>query len=287
MHIKMRRRIAELIKTRLHRRKKLGMPVLLRHGDHEKDGILRGIGGEIRPDEVWPDGVLLGRIEIRDEIITKNPLFPFGKHRRDGLVGRCFLLYARIKAIEEPLHIVIEEGDVLLHLFMRPVPPPDAQEAHDCFRVEPVFYDARRIAADDCIGRDVLRHNRPRPDDGTAPDTHSTEEQRVRADPHVTADDQLIAINHRGAGIDIRKFRCIIAREHMLREHRQASIVVVARNGKFQAMRKRRIAPDEDVAVHARGVKRSAHEIRHCTERNQRCFRVGGKDFALVGREIH
>ena len=231
--------------------------------------------------------MLLGRIEIRDKIIAQNPLFPFDKHRRDGLIRRCFLIYARIKAIEEALHIVIEERNVFLYLFVRPMPPPDAQETCDRLLVKPIADHPRRITADDCIGRDVLRHNRSRPDNGTAPDPHTAEEQRVGADPYVAADDQLIAINRRGAGIDIRKFRRIIAREHMLREHRQASIIVVARNGKFQAMRKRRIAPDEDVAVHARGVKRSAHEIRHCTERNQRCFRVGGKDFALVGCEIH
>ena len=75
-----------------------------------------------------------------------------------------------------------------LDLFVRPVPPGNAQKALDLRLGAPRADDPSRIAADDRVRRDVLCHDSVGGNDGAGAYLHSRNDRRMRADPHIGAD---------------------------------------------------------------------------------------------------
>ena len=103
-------------------------------------------------------------------------------------------LHARIEAIEEACHIIVELWDERFNVLLRPVPPFDALQARDRLLIEAVLDDACGIADHDSIRRYILCNNSACADHCPIADVYAAEQLYIGTDPDIVADDDLVMV---------------------------------------------------------------------------------------------
>ena len=169
----------------------------------------------------------------------------------DGLHDFIRLLcrLRNIECVNELLYIAVEKRDCLHDLLFGPVPPLDALQCGDGFRIKSILDDACRIADDDGVRRDVLCHDRARTDDGPIANVDTAEDHGIAANPYIAADNDLMIIDW------IRMWVCqpvcfytgIWVQELVPWIGCCTVVVVIGSNLEDEAMGKRRVSSHENV----------------------------------------